>query len=80
MLKNKKLTLILTLVVVIVLAAGIWLLVGNKKDDASTSPDGNGSKIVEENGTKSLSQTFYIYDTVVNIKILRRYCSSEEHG
>ncbi|MFF2908803.1 FAD:protein FMN transferase [Paenibacillus sp. NPDC057934] len=69
MFKNKKLTLILALIIVVALAGGIWLFAGGKTKESATSPEGQGSKIVEENGTKSLSQTFYIYDTVVKIKI-----------
>lgn len=69
MLKNKKRTLVLALLIVVAVAAGIWMLNNGKKDGASNAAEGNGSKIVEENGTKSLAQTFYIYDTVVNIKI-----------
>lgn len=71
MFKNKKTTLILVaLVIIIVAVAGIWMLTGNKdKDDASTSDTSGGEKVSEQGGTKSLEQTFYIYNTVVNIKV-----------
>ncbi len=68
MFKNKKLTLILAaLVIILVIAVSVWLLVGNKKDSTSETP--NGATVTKEGDTTSMSQTFYIYDTVVNIKV-----------
>lgn len=71
MFKNKKSTLILAAFVVIIAAvAGIWMLVGsNNEDKAAPSETTEGATVSEENGTKALAQTFYIYDTVVNIKV-----------
>lgn len=56
MFKNKKLALILALIIIIGGAGGAWALFGNKGKESVAEP-------------KSISQTFYIYDTVVNIKI-----------
>lgn len=67
MLKNKKTTLILVAIVIIVLAVGVWLL-SNKKDEKAAETNG-AATVSKEGDTKSLSQTFYIYDTVVNIKV-----------
>ncbi|AKG33741.1 FAD:protein FMN transferase [Paenibacillus durus] len=62
MFKNRKTALLLaTLIIIIAAAAGVWLFMGNKGDDQS-----NTAQTPE---TKSLSQQFYIYDTVVSIKI-----------
>ncbi|WP_310831843.1 FAD:protein FMN transferase [Paenibacillus pedocola] len=74
MFKNKKSALILAaLVIVIVAAVGIWLALGSKGDDNSSNTAANensgGATVSEEGGTKALSQTYYIYDTVVNIKV-----------
>ncbi|WNS40965.1 FAD:protein FMN transferase [Paenibacillus sp. MMS20-IR301] len=71
MFKNKKTTLILAaLVIVIVAAALIWMLTGNKGDGSTTATETPGGATVSKDGdTKSLEQTFYIYDTVVNIKV-----------
>jgi thiamine biosynthesis lipoprotein len=71
MFKNKKSPLILAaLVVIIVAAVSIWLIVGNKGEDSTTTTEPSGGATVSKDGdTKSLEQTFYIYDTVVNIKI-----------
>lgn len=71
MFKNKKSALLLTVLVVVIIAAvGIWLLAGGKdKDTGSTTEVPGGAKVEEQDGTKSLEQTFYIYDTVVTIKV-----------
>ncbi|MBY0014274.1 FAD:protein FMN transferase [Paenibacillus typhae] len=71
MFKNKKLLLILAGLVIIA-AVVIWLVVGGKGDDSgntSATETPGGATVTEEGGTKALAQTFYIYDTVVNIKI-----------
>ncbi|WP_342564739.1 FAD:protein FMN transferase [Paenibacillus sp. FSL R7-0345] len=71
MFKNKKMLLILAGLVIIA-AVVVWFAVSGKGDDsgntAATETPG-GATVAEEGGTKSLAQTFYIYDTVVNIKI-----------
>lgn len=74
MFKNKKSKLLLAVLVIVILAAaGIWLAVGSKGDSNGGNPAANeeagGATVSEEGGTKSLAQTFYIYDTVVNIKV-----------
>lgn len=72
MFKNKKSTLILVaLVIVIVAAVGAWLLIGGGKDKDTTgnTETAGGAKVSEQGGTKSLEQTYYIYDTVVTIKV-----------
>ncbi|KAI7260606.1 hypothetical protein KC345_g10021 [Hortaea werneckii] len=71
MFKNKKSTLILAaLVIIIVAAVAIWLLVGNKGEDSKTTTETSGGATVsEDGGTRSMEQTFYIYDTIVNIKV-----------
>jgi len=73
MFKNKKTPLILAaIVVVIAIAVGSWLLLGNKGDGDSNGGDtGAEGAAIESNdgGNRALSQTFYIYDTVVNIKV-----------
>ncbi|AIQ62931.1 thiamine biosynthesis protein ApbE [Paenibacillus stellifer] len=63
MFKNKKAALLLAaLVIVIAAGVGTWLFASSKdKESAETTPAAGE--------TKSLSQQFYIYDTVVNIKI-----------
>ncbi|WP_151732927.1 FAD:protein FMN transferase ['Paenibacillus yunnanensis' Narsing Rao et al. 2020] len=76
MFKNKKMALILTAAVVIVVAAVIviWQLTGNDDSSGSgtapTEETAGGAEVGEESGVKTLTQTFYIYDTVVNIKII----------
>ncbi|MEK5495134.1 FAD:protein FMN transferase [Paenibacillus sp. FSL R7-0297] len=70
MFKNKKSGVILAaLVIVIVAAVGIWLLVGNNGKDSTTTEPPGGATVTKDGDTKSLEQTFYIYDTVVNIKV-----------
>ncbi|MCL6601429.1 MAG: FAD:protein FMN transferase [Paenibacillus sp.] len=76
MFKNKKSTLTLAgIVIIIAVAVGAWMLLSNKdnKDPQASNGAQNETKNVAqestEGGTKSLSQTFYIYDTVVNIKV-----------
>ncbi|NOU79835.1 FAD:protein FMN transferase [Paenibacillus sp. LMG 31459] len=70
MFKNKKSGVILAaLVIVIVAAVGIWLLVGNNGKDSTTTETPGGATVTKDGDTKSLEQTFYIYDTVVNIKV-----------
>ncbi|WP_440961622.1 FAD:protein FMN transferase [Paenibacillus nitricinens] len=67
MFKNKKTTLILVVIVIVVIAVGAWLITKDKDDKtAGTTGSATTSGKGEE---KSLSQTFYIYDTVVNIKV-----------
>ncbi|KTD85312.1 FAD:protein FMN transferase [Paenibacillus etheri] len=67
MFKNKKTTLILVVIVIAVIAVGAWLITKDKDDKtAGTTGSATTSGKGEE---KSLSQTFYIYDTVVNIKV-----------
>jgi thiamine biosynthesis lipoprotein len=67
MFKSKKKTLILVLVVIVVIAVGAWLISKNKDDKAAETT--GGAKVSGEGENKSLAQTFYIYDTVVNIKV-----------
>lgn len=67
MYKNKKKTLIIAVIVIVVIAVGAWLLVSNKDDKAAESS--GGAEVTGKGETKSLSQTFYIYDTIVNIKV-----------
>lgn len=70
MFKNKKSGLILAaLVIIIVAAVGIWMLTSNKGEDSQPTETPGGAKVSQDGGTKSLEQTFYIYDTVVNIKV-----------
>lgn len=76
MFKNKKSTLTLAgIVIIIAVAVGAWMLLSNKDNEDPQASNGaqNETKNVAqestEGGTKSLSQTFYIYDTVVNIKV-----------
>ncbi|WP_025688334.1 FAD:protein FMN transferase [Paenibacillus zanthoxyli] len=65
MFKNRKTALLLAaLIIIIAAAAGAWLFMGHKGDDQS-----NTAQTPAKSETKSLSQQFYIYDTVVNIKI-----------
>lgn len=68
MFKNKKTTLTLAAIVIIIaVAVGAWLILSNNgKEDSQAS---NEAQVTKEGGTTSLAQTFYIYDTVVNIKI-----------
>lgn len=67
MFKNKKTTLILVVIVIALIAVGAWLITKDKDDKtAGTTGSATTSGKGEE---KSLSQTFYIYDTVVNIKV-----------
>ena len=67
MFKNKKTTLIIAVIVIVVIAAGAWLMVSNKDDKAAELP--GGAEVSGKGDSKSLSQTFYIYDTIVNIKV-----------
>lgn len=73
MFKNKKTALILAAVVVVIAAAvfGVWKLTESNEGDQGTAitETPGGAKVSEADGTKSLEQTFYIYDTVVNIKV-----------
>ncbi|GGF82143.1 FAD:protein FMN transferase [Paenibacillus albidus] len=79
MFKNSKVTVALvTLVIIAVAVVGVWFLVDQNNKPAS-EPSGNeaavngeagGAKVTDEKGTKALEQTFYIYDTVVNIKVI----------
>lgn len=65
MFKNKKTTLILVVIVIALIAVGAWLITKDDKTAGTT-----GSATTSGKGEdKSLSQTFYIYDTVVNIKV-----------
>ncbi|XMB27769.1 FAD:protein FMN transferase [Paenibacillus sp. BR2-3] len=66
-LRTKKTTLILAAIVVIAVAVGAWLFLNNKGNNDSQAS--NGAQVSTDGGTKSMSQTFYIYDTVVTIKI-----------
>lgn len=68
MLKNKKSAFIL---LSLVLAGALAVTACNSnKDSSSTSAETtNGAKVSTDGGTKSLEQTFYIYDTIVNIKV-----------
>lgn len=68
MFKNKKTTLILALIIIVVIAVGAWFMISNK-DDKTTDKNSGGTTAAGAGETKSLSQTFYIYDTVVNIKV-----------
>ncbi|MEK3713319.1 FAD:protein FMN transferase [Paenibacillus sp. FSL R7-0333] len=68
--KNKKTVVILAaLVVVIAAAVVIWLTMGNKSEDSPAATGTPGATASKDGDTKSLEQTFYIYDTVVNIKV-----------
>lgn len=70
--KNKKTGVILAALVLIIAAAVIiWLTVGNKSGNSSpAATETPGSATASKDGdTKSLEQTFYIYDTVVTIKV-----------
>ncbi|WP_379132633.1 FAD:protein FMN transferase [Paenibacillus sp. sgz500958] len=83
MFKNKKTTFIVAAILIIAIAVGAWLLLGNNKENdgaqssngsANVSNEGDqtsngGATVSDEGGTKSLTQTYYIYDTVVNIKV-----------
>jgi len=74
MFKNKKTTLILAAIVIIIAAAvGALLLLNNKgNEEPQTSNGGQNTgdaQVSEEGGIRSMSQTYYIYDTVVNIKV-----------
>ena len=71
MFKNKKTTLILAAIVIIAVAVGAWMLLKDNgtKDQQASNGEENGATISTEGGTKSMAQTFYIYDTVVNIKV-----------
>lgn len=67
MFKNKKTTLILVVIVIALIAVGAWLITKDKDDKTAGT---TGSATTAGKGEeKSLSQTFYIYDTVVNIKV-----------
>ncbi|NQX45248.1 FAD:protein FMN transferase [Paenibacillus tritici] len=69
--KNKKTVVILAVLVLVIAAAVvIWLTLGNKGEDspAATATPG-GATASKDGDTKSLEQTFYIYGTVVNIKV-----------
>lgn len=66
MFKNKKATVIIAVIIIVIIAVGTWMIVSNKDDKAETS---GGATVTGKGETKSLSQTFYIYDTVVNIKV-----------
>lgn len=68
MFKNKKKTLFLAIIIIVVIAVGTWLIVSNKDDKVADSSS-EGATVTGKGETKSLSQTFYIYDTVVNIKV-----------
>ncbi|NGM82578.1 FAD:protein FMN transferase [Paenibacillus sp. 7124] len=69
MFKNRKTALLLAALVIIIAAAvGAWLFLGSKGDSEPNSAQ-SGSQVSGDGETKSLSQQFYIYDTVVNIKI-----------
>lgn len=69
MFKNRKSALLLAaLVLVIAAGIGAWLFQSSRDNgETATAPGGSGTET--QTGTKSLSQQFYIYDTVVNIKI-----------
>lgn len=67
MFKNKKATLIIAVIVIVIIAVGAWLMISNKDDKQAESS--GGTVATGKGETKSLSQTFYIYDTVVNIKV-----------
>ncbi len=67
MFKNKKATLIIAVIVIVIIAVGAWLMISNKDDKPAESS--GGAVATGKGETKSLSQTFYIYDTVVNIKV-----------
>ncbi|AIQ11815.1 FAD:protein FMN transferase [Paenibacillus durus] len=69
MFKNKITALLLAaLIIIIAAAAGAWLFMGNKGDNQANSAQ-NTAQAPAKGETKSLSQQFYIYDTVVTIKI-----------
>ncbi|WP_239004743.1 FAD:protein FMN transferase [Paenibacillus tepidiphilus] len=73
--KNKKMALILAAAVVLIIAAVIviWQLTGKEDSgsgNASSGETAGSAEVGKESGVKSLAQTFYIYDTVVNIKII----------
>lgn len=42
---------------------------GNTGNSGNAAENSGKAVVAEENGTKSIAQTFYIYDTVVNIKV-----------
>ncbi|MDQ0196500.1 FAD:protein FMN transferase [Paenibacillus wynnii] len=71
MFKNKKTTLILAAIVIIIAAVGAWMLLNNKDNEntQAANDDQNVAQVSTDGGTRSMSQTFYIYDTVVNIKV-----------
>ncbi|KWX80181.1 thiamine biosynthesis protein ApbE [Paenibacillus riograndensis] len=68
MLKNKKSTLLLV-VFVIIIALSVTACGSSKDKNSSPEETAGGAKVSTDGGTKSLEQTFYIYDTVVNIKV-----------
>jgi FAD:protein FMN transferase len=74
MFKNKKTTLILAaIVIIVVVAVGALLLLNNKGNEEPQTSNGEqttgDAQVSNEGGTKSMSQTYYIYDTVVTIKV-----------
>ncbi|UQZ35278.1 thiamine biosynthesis protein ApbE [Paenibacillus sp. PK3_47] len=73
MFKNKKMLLILAAVIIVIAlaVAGVWKLTSSGSGEAgtTTTETPGGAKVSETDGTKSLEQTFYIYDTVVTIKV-----------
>ncbi|MHA6531087.1 FAD:protein FMN transferase [Paenibacillus sp. BAC0078] len=68
MFKNKKSALIL-LTLVLASALAVTACSSNKNNSSSPAETASGAKVSTDGGTKSLEQTFYIYDTVVNIKV-----------
>jgi len=73
MFKNKKTTLILAAIVIIAVVVGALLLLNNKGNEEPQTSNGEqttgDAQVSNEGGTKSMSQTYYIYDTVVTIKV-----------
>ncbi|ASA19628.1 FAD:protein FMN transferase [Paenibacillus donghaensis] len=67
MLKNKK-TLLLLAALVLIIGAGVWLYVSNTKED-KPAESADEAKVNTSISARSLEQTFYIYDTVVTIKV-----------
>ncbi|SET93771.1 FAD:protein FMN transferase [Paenibacillus sp. NFR01] len=76
MLNKKKTLKQAAIVMVSALSLSLALAACGKDNNAgNTGNSGNAAEnsgkavVAEENGTKSIAQTFYIYDTVVNIKV-----------
>lgn len=67
MLKNKKM-LLLVAALVLIIGTGVWLYVSNTKED-KPAESADGAKVSTSGSARSLEQTFYIYDTVVTIKV-----------